>query len=351
MAFPSDHETIRLALRLSIKDVLRDTTTGILNFADPSIIDFNLRNAYSEHPAMFPSFSEYLFNRLADPRCGMPQQSSRFVERIPTVAQGTVAGYRAPDSTNSLAWPYSSHLSECLGYKNRFGQGSALIDALREAHNQDGTRAQGQDKAGSQQAHGSLLSVQTNHHAETTETIAELSPFKVIQTLVSLGSSLRHRSDPYIDCASFNISHLSCSDRSGSQQHGRGSDPFPKKVFHMLEETEQENLSEIVSFFSHGRAFAVHDERRFVKEILPRYFQQTKWSSFTRQLHLWGFTRIQSGPDAGGFYHELFIRGKPTFCLYMKRVGIPSANVDRRKLKGRANENADPDFYSMKPAC
>lgn len=357
MAFASDHEAIRLALSASIKDALIDTTTGFLNYTDRSIIDFHLRNAcYADHPAVLPLLSEYLFNSLGQ-RCGIPQQGSPFMERIPTDAQCTVAGYRAPNSTCSLPWRYSSHWSECLGYKNQLGQGSALVDFLRTARIQDGTQSQGPVQAGSQQAHGSLLclpdSVETDHHADTTETITELSPSKtkVIPTLVSLGSSLRHRSDPYIDCASFNISHLSYSDRSGSQQHGRGTDPFPKKVFRMLEEIEQENLSEIVSFFSHGRAFAVHNESRFVKEILPRYFQQTKWSSFTRQLHLWGFTRIQNGPDAGGFYHELFIRGKSAFCLYMKRVGIPSANVDRRKLKSRANESADPDFYSMKPAC
>ena len=357
MAFASDHDTIRLALSASIKDALRDTTIGICNYADPSIIDFHIRNAHAEHPAVLPLLSEYLFYRLGDRRCDVSQQSNRLIEGIATDAQCPVAGYRAPSSSSSLQWPYNSHLSGCLGYKNHHGQGLTLIDFLREARVLDGKLSQGPVQAGSQQSHGSLLclpgSVSTDLRAETSETKTNLSlsKAKVIQTLVSLGSSLRHRTDPYIDCASFNISHLSRSDHGGPQQYGRGPDPFPKKVFRMLEETEQENLSEIVSFFSHGRAFAVHDESRFVKEILPRYFQQTKWSSFTRQLHLWGFTRIQNGPDAGGFYHELFIRGKPAFCLYMKRVGIPSANVDRRKLKSRANESADPDFYSMKPAC
>lgn len=62
---------------------------------------------------------------------------------------------------------------------------------------------------------------------------------------------------------------------------------------------------DIVSFYSHGRAFGVHDMERFIEEVMPKYFKQSKWNSFARQLNLYGFMRLASGPDSGGYYHEV----------------------------------------------
>jgi hypothetical protein len=70
--------------------------------------------------------------------------------------------------------------------------------------------------------------------------------------------------------------------------------------------------------------------------------------SFTRQLYLWGFVRVSSGPDAGAFWHELFLDGHDQLLRYMRRVGAPQgAKEDRRKTKHRFG--ADPDFYAMEP--
>ena len=48
----------------------------------------------------------------------------------------------------------------------------------------------------------------------------------------------------------------------------------------MLKEVEEAGESEIVSFFSHGRAFAVYDMDQFVASVMPRFFKQSKWNSF-----------------------------------------------------------------------
>jgi HSF-type DNA-binding len=114
----------------------------------------------------------------------------------------------------------------------------------------------------------------------------------------------------------------------------------------MLADTEKEGKSDVISFYSHGRAFAVHDIDRFVADVMPKYFKQSKWNSFARQLNLYGFVRITSGPDAGGWYHELFLKGRPNLCFHMRRVGVPKGR-DRRKFKTPLR-TVEPDFYSMK---
>ena len=58
--------------------------------------------------------------------------------------------------------------------------------------------------------------------------------------------------------------------------------PFPERLHIMLESIERDNLSHIVSWKSHGRAFVVHKPKEFVAKVLPVYFRQSKLTSFQR---------------------------------------------------------------------
>jgi HSF-type DNA-binding len=115
----------------------------------------------------------------------------------------------------------------------------------------------------------------------------------------------------------------------------------------MLEEVKAEGKEDVISFFAHGRAFSVHDPDRFTSEVTPKYFKQSRLSSFQRQLNLYGFTRITSGPDAGGYYHELFLQGRPNLAVHMRRVGLPQGE-DRRKMRAK-NLRSEPNFYALGP--
>jgi hypothetical protein len=46
--------------------------------------------------------------------------------------------------------------------------------------------------------------------------------------------------------------------------------PFPLKLHELLEKAEEENLTHIVSWSSHGRAFVVHDPKMFIRHLMPR---------------------------------------------------------------------------------
>ena len=95
--------------------------------------------------------------------------------------------------------------------------------------------------------------------------------------------------------------------------------PFPWKVQIMLDDVEREGKSHIVSWLSHGRSFRIHRQDEFVDEILPNYFNQSKISSFTRQLYIYQFQKVPEGPDKGAFMHPRFIRGDKNGALHMKR--------------------------------
>lgn len=84
------------------------------------------------------------------------------------------------------------------------------------------------------------------------------------------------------------VSNLGDPQPDTRRNRGGVTEPFPSKLHRMLEYAECEGLADVVSFFSHGRAFAIHKPRRFVTEIMNKFFRQTRLTSFQRQLNLYG---------------------------------------------------------------
>lgn len=131
-----------------------------------------------------------------------------------------------------------------------------------------------------------------------------------------------------------------------TQRKAKGgvTNPFPNKLYKMLNDVEKCGLEHIVSWAPHGRCFLVHKSDEFVDKILPKYFSQSKIGSFQRQLNLYSFTRLTQGPDRGGYYHELFLRGKTHLCDKMQRTKVKGT-----KIRGCSNPDSEPNFYLMDP--
>ena len=68
---------------------------------------------------------------------------------------------------------------------------------------------------------------------------------------------------------------------------GKFVDSFPDKLYRLLMEAAKDGTSDVISFLSHGRAFALHNQQKFIKEIAPKYFRLLKLPSFQRQLNLY----------------------------------------------------------------
>jgi hypothetical protein len=106
------------------------------------------------------------------------------------------------------------------------------------------------------------------------------------------------------------------------QEASKEKTPFPKKMHVMLDAAEVESFTSTVSWLPDQKSFKVHDADDFVGRIMPRYFKQTKFKSFQRQINMWGFERILNGPGKGGYTHACFIRGQPSLCKQMKRTKV-----------------------------
>jgi len=112
-------------------------------------------------------------------------------------------------------------------------------------------------------------------------------------------------------------------------------------LYRLLIESAKKGNSDIVSFLPHGRAFVVHQEQKFMTELIPNYFQLKKVSSFRRQLHLYGFNKVSDGPDIGAYYHAKFLREMPRLCSEIKRT------ANKKKRNSAKRVGIAPNLYAM----
>jgi len=129
-----------------------------------------------------------------------------------------------------------------------------------------------------------------------------------------------------------------CTELKFTSMTGRPQEPFPVKLHKILEQSEIDGYSSIISWLAHGRAFKIHNTSLFTEQIMPKYFYQSKLTSFQRQLKIYGFYKLQSNLDKGAYCHELFLRGRPGLC-----AGI------LRQISRRTIELKEPNFYEMPP--
>jgi hypothetical protein len=119
---------------------------------------------------------------------------------------------------------------------------------------------------------------------------------------------------------------------------------FPLRLHYMLGELEKDGSDHVMSWLPHGRAFIVHDQGALARDLLPRWFQQNKYTSFQRQLNIYGFRRLTSGPEGsrGAYWHPLFLRGKFFLAQY-----IPRLKIKGKGYRKASEPESEPDFWRM----
>jgi len=125
-----------------------------------------------------------------------------------------------------------------------------------------------------------------------------------------------------------------------SQASGTNVVLFPWRVQEMLSDSYSQGWSDVVSWLPDGKAFKVHNVPRFVAEILPIYFKQSKYKSFQRQLNLWGFDRVTTtGAEKGAYRHPHFLRDDPSLCDRLTRQkAVRKSSTSKRHRSSAAGK-------------
>eukprot|EP00557_Chaetoceros_sp_GSL56_P001300 CAMPEP_0176492992 /NCGR_PEP_ID=MMETSP0200_2-20121128/9314_1 /TAXON_ID=947934 /ORGANISM="Chaetoceros sp., Strain GSL56" /LENGTH=273 /DNA_ID=CAMNT_0017890631 /DNA_START=71 /DNA_END=892 /DNA_ORIENTATION=+ len=99
---------------------------------------------------------------------------------------------------------------------------------------------------------------------------------------------------------------------------------FPRRLYNMLEseaqlQLERSDAERLIAWSETGKAFRIEDVTLFSTLVLPKYFRTNKFSSFQRNLNLYGFSKLRRGPDADMYAHPSFLRGRPEMLSQLKK--------------------------------
>ncbi|PPQ64820.1 hypothetical protein CVT26_002652 [Gymnopilus dilepis] len=111
---------------------------------------------------------------------------------------------------------------------------------------------------------------------------------------------------------------------------------FLQKLYEMVNDP---NNAELIRWSEAGDSFFVLDHERFAHEVLGRWFKHRNFSSFVRQLNMYGFHKIphlqqgvlksDSDTEFWNFAHQNFHRGQPDLlCLIQRKKQVPQPGED-----------------------
>ncbi|KAI3740795.1 hypothetical protein L2E82_31269 [Cichorium intybus] len=93
-----------------------------------------------------------------------------------------------------------------------------------------------------------------------------------------------------------------------------GVPPFLIKLYEMVDDKATDS---IISWGSSSITFIISDEPRFISEILPCYFKNNRFDTFTYQLNIYGFKKKEWNPLE--FEHKHFRQGQQHLLKNIKR--------------------------------
>ncbi|KAG2157021.1 hypothetical protein DEU56DRAFT_750230 [Suillus clintonianus] len=130
---------------------------------------------------------------------------------------------------------------------------------------------------------------------------------------------------------------------------------FLQKLYEMVNDPSDHDL---IRWSDAGDSFFVLDQERFASEVLGRWFKHKNFSSFVRQLNMYGFHKIphlqqgvlrsDSDTEFWNFEHPHFLRGQPDMlCLIQRKKQTATSASD---IAAAVAEVPNRDMSAAAPA-
>lgn len=120
-----------------------------------------------------------------------------------------------------------------------------------------------------------------------------------------------------------------------SQPVKMSSNTFVHKLYNMVVDKQYQHL---IAWNYTGSSFIVCNIMEFSRDVLPKHFKHNNFSSFVRQLNMYGFHKVNKSPrghrtlaenQIWEFSHAKFLRGRPDLLDDIKRKAMESETLRR----------------------
>ncbi|CAJ1960000.1 unnamed protein product [Cylindrotheca closterium] len=108
---------------------------------------------------------------------------------------------------------------------------------------------------------------------------------------------------------------------------------FPQRLFQLLKLVDENGWEDTFSWVNNGTGFKVHDRSKFENVLLKKHFNTTRYASFARQLHAYGFDCVRTGRQTGIYSHPHFRRDDPEGSFALKRE--KGRNISKEAMVSR----------------
>ena len=126
------------------------------------------------------------------------------------------------------------------------------------------------------------------------------------QPTIPLGANVDESSDN-------DVPH--CQARESHEDHEVEKTAFPILLHEIVSDPDTDDC---IHWLQDGHRFMITNKQKFASEVLPKYYGHAKFTSFTRRLKRWSFSRVPSGPFMGAYYNPNFIRGEPKLAARVR---------------------------------